>query len=216
MALKLNLKKDNKSTDKIYNFGNSCELIYDRQGTNKVLDYALKTVQNRLILVCPWLSKDVITEEVINKFIELLECNIRIDIGYGHTSDLKIFDKDSEYLYLMSNLQQECADIYVTNKLIELEEKWKYSALDNLIKLRDNYKEKFILRTQSTHEKYLICDNKFAMITTHNFLTSKEKSYTSIPREIGLYTPDIKIINQLITRYEGDFYHLLLEDYGIV
>lgn len=210
MPFELDFLTDNESIEKVYDFENSYELIYDREGSNKVFNHALKIVQNRLILVCPWLSKDVFTKEVIDKFIELLDRNIHIDIGYGHTSDLNIIE-DDEYLSLMANSLQESADTYVTNRLIELGQEWKYSALSDLIELRDNYKGKFILNQQSTHEKYLICDNKFAMITSHNFLTSKEKSRTYIPREIGIYIPDVKIINQLITRYEGDFYHLLME-----
>lgn len=51
-----------------------------------------------------------------------------------------------------------------------------------------------------THEKYLVCDNKFAMLGSHNFLYSDDKKY-NFQKEIGIKTDDPAIINNLIQRF---------------
>jgi phosphatidylserine/phosphatidylglycerophosphate/cardiolipin synthase-like enzyme len=55
------------------------------------------------------------------------------------------------------------------------------------------------LKLLGTHEKFLVCDRTFAMIGSHNFLTS---NCHSTEREIGLKTNDKNIIENLIRRFE--------------
>jgi phosphatidylserine/phosphatidylglycerophosphate/cardiolipin synthase-like enzyme len=50
-----------------------------------------------------------------------------------------------------------------------------------------------------THEKFLVCDQKFAMLTSHNFFTSDERKGE---REIGLKIYHPHIIRDLIDHFE--------------
>lgn len=56
-----------------------------------------------------------------------------------------------------------------------------------------------------THQKYLVCDDKFAMIGSHNFLTSNPKGYSyNRDAEAGIRTDDPIFIKNIIERYESN------------
>jgi hypothetical protein len=141
---------------------------------------ALEKTQKRLIIVCPWLSKYGIEDEVIGKFKALLESrNSCIDIGWGYRKDW------------------ENGTVGDWSNSIN---GWKYSALPELIKLEERYPGRFRLKALGTHEKFLVCDSNFAMLGSHNFLTSSSKSNE---REIGLRTTESRIIQDMITRFDN-------------
>ncbi len=48
----------------------------------------------------------------------------------------------------------------------------------------------------------LVCDNQFAMLGSHNFLSSKEDNDTYNIKEIGIYTREPSIIEGLKQRYD--------------
>lgn len=75
---------------------------------------------------------------------------------------------------------------------------WRYDAIRELTNLENQHKGQFNLRLVGTHEKVLVCDEEFAMVGSHNFLTS----YPGDKREFGLKTTDKNIISGLINRFE--------------
>lgn len=152
------------------------EIIHDRQESRMVLMEALKEASNRLILVSPWLSKPAIDSEVLQKLQRLLIRGCHIDIGWGFSSD-----------------------IYKIKNNIRLEE-WKYNALPDLKKIEKEYSSQFQLKLIGTHEKYLVCDNSFTMLGSHNFLTSGDKSDE---REVGIRTDNPETIKGLIRRFDN-------------
>ncbi|WP_071192395.1 phospholipase D-like domain-containing protein [Trichormus sp. NMC-1] len=159
------------------------KLIYDAKESLEVFKQALSQVQDRLIMVCPWLQKYVIDEDIVEKIENLLNSGVRIDIGYGYNLD---------FSNLPSNLSE--TEFY---DLIQNPKK-RYTGLQDIYTFEVEYKKYFKLKLIGTHEKYLVCDNKFAMIGSHNFLSSKSQV-----KEIGIYTTDNEIIQELIEHYDN-------------
>ena len=63
------------------------QLVFNRSGSRAVLMEALLKAQQRLIIVCPWLNRNSIDADLMQKFRDCLNRNCRIDIGWGHLSD---------------------------------------------------------------------------------------------------------------------------------
>ena len=145
-------------------------LVFNRPHSRKVLSDALENVQERLILVCPWLTSWA-TAVVIEKCEELIKRGVRIDIGWGKLEDLARDQIDTFW----------------------------YGALPKLRELQNEHPDLLNLKKLGTHEKFLVCDNKFAMLGSHNFLTSKESSPEF---EVGILIEDTNTIQKLINRFD--------------
>ncbi len=125
------------------------QLVFDRSGSRAVLIEALLKAQNRLIIACPWLSRNSIDADLMQKFRDCLNRNCRIDIGWGYLSGR---DKTGKGL---------------GNK-----------ALQDLRKLEQDYPKQFKLKLMGTHEKFLVCDSSFSMLGSHNMLSSNARGVT--------------------------------------
>lgn len=147
------------------------KLVFDRTGSRQVLLEALQSVKQELFLVCPWLCRYGFDDEVIQHFQSLLDREVKINIGWGHWKD---FDKD------------------------KLGKGFLYDRLKTVKDFQTKYPDLCHLKILGTHEKYLVCDREFAMLGSHNFLTSS----ISPERELGLRTNDTKIIQDLIERFK--------------
>lgn len=157
------------------------ELVIDRSGSRNCLIEALDRTQQRLVLVCPWPSRYSINNQLLQKLRAALNRGSQIDIGWGHLKDV---EKGT------------------------LEEGWSYNALPLLKELEAAYPDQLRLSLLGTHEKFLVCDRSFAMLGSHNFLTSGS---SSPEREVGLYTTDPRLVDALIARFEDGVqrYHQL-------
>ena len=163
------------------------KLLLDRNESLSVLKRALNETQDRLIMVCPWLSKYAIDKNILSSIKILLDSNIGVDIGWGLSRDIKgftlLFDK-----------------YFSEEDLSKLAKGSFYTAIQDLYNLSFINYGLFNLKFLDTHEKYLVCDDKFAMLGSHNFLTSDDRSNV---KEIGIYTTDSTVIKQLINRYDS-------------
>jgi DNA repair ATPase RecN len=156
------------------------ELVCGRKKSHDILLKALEECEDRLILVCPWVSRYVIKDKVRLGLETLLRNHRSVDIGWGKLDEVKNAQADRE-------------------RLIRDNEWWKYNAIPDLESLKRLEGAKLQLKLLGTHEKYLVCDQKFAMLGSHNFLTSGSNSQE---REVGIYTTDLNIINALTGRFE--------------
>lgn len=109
-----------------------------------------------------------------------------IDIGWGNLYDLN-----------QKSIRNSSGSI--RNRLKNSDHSWSYSALDIIESLETNYPDKFKLKLLGTHEKYLVCDRSWAVLGSHNFLSSGDRSQE---RELGLWTNDQRIIAELIQRFD--------------
>ncbi|MEA5543040.1 pentapeptide repeat-containing protein [Limnoraphis robusta Tam1] len=146
------------------------QLVFDRLGSRSVLLEALEIAEERVIIVCPWLNCNSIDDHLLQKFRFCLNRNCKIEIGWGYLGDRNKIGKG-----------------------------WRYNALGDLQQLEQEYPDLFRLKLLGTHEKYLVCDDKFAMVGSHNVLTS---GVHSAEREVGIRTTDLQIIQGLINRFD--------------
>jgi hypothetical protein len=157
------------------------DLICGRSGSRQVFLDALQQSQSRLILVCPWLTKYAINSDVIELMRAALQRGVSIEIGWGHLKDV-----DNNRAYLSQ------AELLKSND-------WHYNALPGLSELQIEYDRLLQLKVLGTHEKFLVCDRQFAMLGSHNYLTSDTKSSE---REVGLKTDNPEIIDKLIELFD--------------
>ncbi|MEP0872984.1 phospholipase D-like domain-containing protein [Trichocoleus desertorum AS-A10] len=162
------------------------KLVCDRLASREYLIDALDICVEHLVMICPWLTCHSIDSTVIQKLNKALKRGVKVYIGWGHLKDIKE----------SGNCTKKFRAGLKTNGF--------YDALYKLEKLQEDFPNEFQLKLLGTHEKFLVCDRKFAMVGSHNFLTSKAilKDGPSKEREVGLYTTDPRIINGLIKRFE--------------
>ncbi len=163
------------------------KLVCDRDQSRALLLKAAKEANERLILVCPWLHWGIRWNhgELLDRFHTLLgKPNCSIDIGWGHYYDL-----ENERVRYSSTSPRQSLVTYCK----------MYTALPQLEQLEKDYPKQFKLKLLGTHEKFLVCDRSWAMIGSHNFLSSGNKSQE---REVGLWTNDPYIIDSLIKRFD--------------
>lgn len=175
------------------------KLVCDRNESRAFLLKAAREAQERLILVCPWLHYGIHSNygellEYFNVFLQ--KRNGCIDIGWGNRADLE----SGNFCCSSRSIREE---LKASSRM--------YSALGYLERLEKNYPKQFNLKLLGTHEKFLVCDRSWAMLGSHNFLTSGDKSQE---REVGLWTNDPYIIDQLIKRFEDA--DSLEEQWGMV
>ncbi len=157
------------------------ELVVDRSGSHQVLIESLRQAQERIVIICPWVSSHVIND--IKGDIEAaLDRNVQISIGWGNLKDVGNNKNNLNHDYLLKSNKQA----------------WKYGGISILEAMQNKYQDLLTLKVVGTHEKFLVCDDVLGMVGSHNFLTSG----TSSPeRELGLKTNDPYVINQLISRF---------------
>ena len=165
------------------------KLIYDRTESREKLRKALEDAKERIIMVCPWITDFGISDSVKIDITKALENNVVIDIGWGHRKDIEDLKRDG-YICNPSDISETLQNHSNRPSL--------YNAVSQLTDLQKNYPN-LNLKLLGTHEKFLVCDRSWALITSHNFLTSND---CSSEREIGLWTNDESIISQLIHRYD--------------
>jgi phosphatidylserine/phosphatidylglycerophosphate/cardiolipin synthase-like enzyme len=165
------------------------ELVYNRNGSRKVLMEAMLTAKYRLIIVCPWITSHGIAD-IIALLENKLNKGVNISIGWGNLDDY--FEICKENLPCQKSIRKQMIDKF----------SWKYTGLKKLEYLETIYQDKLELKLLGTHEKFLVCDNKFAMLGSHNLLTSSKRSTN---REVGLRTTDNNIIQELIELFDNSF-----------
>ena len=129
------------------------------------------------------MTKYAIDLDVRDLIINALERGVSIDIGWGHLKDV---DNDR------SRLSQ-------TELLKPGKQKWLYNAVPGLEEIQAEYPNLLTLKVLGTHEKFLVCDRKFAMVGSHNYLTSNT---SSSERELGIKTDSPELIDKLIELFD--------------
>jgi PLD-like domain len=168
----------------------SYSLVMDRSGSHSVFNNAISSAQKRLILVNPWLRDGMFNENVKYHFRKLLRAEGKIDIGWGYWTDtsIPIPRKITRKEFLRSAIKDPQAD------------GWRYSGLDVLREFEESHAALFKLKLMGTHEKYMVCDDQFAVIGSHNFLVS---TASKAELELGIRTDDPSIIRQIVRKFEN-------------
>lgn len=144
---------------------------FGRKASRDLLIKAIVSANSKLLLVCPWPTKFALDSTVLHHLQEALRRGVTIEIGWGRLQDLESGKfRNSSF----------------------------YDALPQLRQLARQHRN-LRLKALGTHEKFLVCDVKFAAISSHNFLTSDDSSGE---REVCLQTSDTSVINELIQNFE--------------
>jgi hypothetical protein len=160
------------------------DLVLGRHESRQIFLKALAQSQQRLILVCPWLTNYAIDNDVQNLIISALDRGVSIDIGWGHLSDVK------------NNIVPLSKEILLNSKA----RKWGgYSAVNWVYDLQTEYPDLLTLKILGTHEKFLVCDREFAMLGSHNYMTSHT---SSSEREVGIKTDNPEVIDKLVELFD--------------
>lgn len=110
----------------------------------RLLDTALTSCKERLMIISPWIKAEVVTVDFLKKVKEAVERGVQVYIGYGISGE-------------------ERAEPRRADK--EVEEK--------LTKLANRHKNFCFRRFGDTHAKVLICDSKFSVTGSFNWLSFK-------------------------------------------
>ena len=183
------------------------QLVLDRSGSRAVLLEALAQTQQRLIIVSPWLTRSSIDEEVLQRFSQVLERRVRIDIGWGHLPDTGLTKPA-----IMS--RQQLLEAVAKNG-----KSWQYEAIEELGELEKRYPQQFRLKLIFTNEKFLVSINPdatpefgdLAMLGSHDILAGSRESGE---REVGLKTNDPRIVADLTARFDQAVNYDLAYNHG--
>ncbi len=160
------------------------ELIFDRPAIYDCLIQAISHSNQRLIIVCPWLNREVVSG-LLPELEAFLERNGKLQIGWGHLADIN----EGEFPLLVQ--QQWHTETLTTRR-------HSYDALNDLEALREKYPNQLEYKVLGTHENFLVADEKMALISSHHFLSTAR----DIPeREVAVKTSSLKIIHGLIDRF---------------
>ena len=142
----------------------------------QALQEAITTAQKELIIISPWLRTDAVDQELMGWLYDALDKSkgLRITIGYGIDGDAK-----------------KQRDWTVKNQ------KEALARLHNLSSRSRNRLR--IVEIGNTHEKIVICDDRFAIITSFNWLSFNPRPGKGVRRETGTRITVAKEIAHLKT-----------------
>lgn len=135
---------------------------------------AIEVARKELIIVSPWLRTDAVDQELIGWLSTALDrhTGLRVIIGYG-------IEKDDG-----SDTSRKARD--------------QRQALSKLNLL--GHRKRGRLRTVeigNTHEKVIIVDSRYAVVTSFNFLSFNPKPGRGVRRETGTVVDDKELVKQL-------------------
>jgi hypothetical protein len=173
---------------KKYNYN----LVCGRKESRKIFLQALRKAKSRMILVCPWLSENAIDLEAKEAIVAALDRGVSIDIGWGNLNDVG----NNQLRLSREALLKSDRD------------NWKYTAIPWFDLVEAQYPKLLKLKILGTHQKFLICDREFAMLGSHNYLSSGNRSSE---RELGIKTNDPDKVNELIELFDLDLPQVSLQ-----
>jgi len=160
-------------------------LISGRTDSRNLLIQAIGESQTSLVIVCPWIKDSALNKPVNNSIKEELENalkrGVNILIGWGYLGDVRGSIKS-----------------LTRDKLLKSRSRMFYTGIEILEELQKKYPEQLRLYVLGTHEKFLVVDESYCFIGSHNFLTSDD---SSDERELGIHTNNLDIIKELINTF---------------
>jgi tetratricopeptide (TPR) repeat protein len=150
-----------------------------------VLEEALENSQERVIIVSPYPTPDTIDDALIQKFSEVLDRGVRIDIGWGHLAD-------ASRIRVPRCLYQPRLDSGIERGFLQ-------SLLRQLAHLKKRHPQQFRFKILGTHENFVVCDRSFAGLGVHPMPIA---SHVFPQNLAGLKTDELEVIHSLITRFD--------------
>jgi hypothetical protein len=146
----------------------------------RYLDRALREAQDRVLIVSPWIRFEVVDDQLIKRFREFLDRGVELWIGHG-------ISEGGGYRKGAKGERDRDAE-----RKLEL--------------LSDDFPGRFqIKRFGDTHAKILVCDSRFSIITSFNWLSFRGDEHLDFRDERGYYVGLESQVNQLFDSYRVRF-----------
>ncbi|MGL6105121.1 phospholipase D-like domain-containing protein, partial [Romboutsia sp.] len=134
--------------------------------------YAIENAIYELNIASPWMNNRVVDDSLIRKMENCLKKGTTIKIVYGMGDDSSRNDNRSR-----DNKSDKVAQ--------ELNDRFRY------------YNGRFKIKKVNSHYKLLICDEKFFLEGSYNFLSFDGKYKDDVRSEGATYNTDLKMIREL-------------------
>jgi tetratricopeptide (TPR) repeat protein len=155
-------------------------------GSRAILEEALESAQERLILILPWADQCSLDQTLLHKLETFLNQGRQLDIGWCHLADRtdqRLIKKMQRGW--MSNLARQDS---------------MQETLHNLLHLKHTYPQQFQFKILGTSENFLVADRTFAVLGIAEGL----KTSTAFPNlQLKLRTRDLEVIQGLINRFDN-------------
>jgi phosphatidylserine/phosphatidylglycerophosphate/cardiolipin synthase-like enzyme len=152
--------------------------VYDHR---KYLDRALEEAQQHVLIVSPWIRFEVVDDELVGRFRELLQRGVELWIAFG-------INKEG------SHGRGKAKDEHDRD------------AERKLRRLGEDFPELFhMTRLGDTHAKILICDSRFSIATSYNWLSFKGDEQLEFRDERGYYVGLSSHVDELFEEYRQRF-----------
>jgi len=145
----------------------------------QILKNALSLAQRGVVIISPWIRRSATDKEIIKLIEQAVQRGVWIAIGYG-----------------MPLRDHESKDHYI--------DEWVAKQFRRIQKQPDG-KRLQVSWLGNTHEKILVCDKQFCVVTSHNWLSYRgDKGFR---REMGTYFEDPekveKVANDVLKRFKS-------------
>lgn len=135
----------------------------------QILKDALSSAQRGVAIISPWIRQDATDKEIIKLIEKAIQRGVWVLIGYG-----------------MPKRRHESKADYI--------DEWVDKQFER-IKKRPDGKKLHVKWLGNTHEKILICDRQFCVLTSFNWLSYRgDKGFR---REMGTYSEDPRMVGKV-------------------
>ena len=146
----------------------------------RYLDRALRDARKRVLIVSPWIRFEVVDDALVGRFRKLMDRGVELWIGHGIT-------KEGGYRPKAKGEKDRDAE-------------------RKLERLGDDYPELFhMTRFGDTHAKILVCDSRFSIITSFNWLSFRGDQQLEFRDERGYYVGLQAKVDDLFDSYRKRF-----------
>lgn len=150
-----------------------------------ILEQALESTQQRLILIWPWSDQCEFDEPLFRQFESFLSQGKQLEVGWCYLADRE----EDRWL---SKMQRGWMTDLTQRSLLQ-------ETLHKLLQLKRIYPEQFQFKILGTSENFLVSDDSFAVLGIANVLKTK----TPFPElQLKLKTTDPGVIQRLSQRFD--------------
>lgn len=157
------IQKLKQELEKLKNKTRISEVVH----TYEIREYllkALKQAKKRIMIVSPWIKRNVVNQDFISTLKDTLSRKVKVYIIYGIKGST--FQNDTR-------------------------------SIEQLEKLMNDYKNFTFQKTTNSHRKQIVCDEKFALVASFNFLSFRADPNLTYRDELGIVLRDKQTIEDL-------------------
>jgi len=153
--------------------------------SRQVLEDALETSEQRLIIILPWSSQCSLDDGLMQRLERFFQQKRRLDLGWCYLADRET----PRFLSAINQRWQSHPP-----KMGKLQD-----TLQKLLQIKRQYPAQFQFKILGTRENFLVSDDRYAVLGIDEALTAT----TLVPNlELKLRTDDPAIIQQLTQRFD--------------